>query len=148
MTEARIRKELENITADSPLNCSAGPISDDIYRWQATIIGPDDSPYKGGLFFLDIYFPADYPFKPPKVNFVTKIYHPNINSAGGICLDILKDAWSPALTISKVLLSISSLLDDPNPEDPLTPEIAHQYINNRDEYNATAQAWTIQFANM
>ncbi len=147
MTEARIKKELENLSKDAPLNCSAGPLDTDIYYWRATIYGPKDSPYEGGIFFLDIHFPADYPFKPPKVSFITKIYHPNINSAGGICLDILKDQWSPALTISKVLLSICSLLDDPNPDDPLTPEIAHQYINNRAEYNATAQAWTFQFAN-
>ncbi|CAM9795732.1 unnamed protein product [Pylaiella littoralis] len=87
-------------------------------------MGPDDSPYAGGVFFLNIHFPADYPFKPPKVNFTTRIYHCNINSNGGICLDILKDQWSPALTISKVLLSICSLLTDPNPDDPLVPEIA------------------------
>ena len=64
-------------------------------------MGPEDSPYTGGVFFLNIHFPTDYPFKPPKVTFVTRIYHPNINSNGGICLDILKDQWSPALTISK-----------------------------------------------
>lgn len=78
-------------------------------------LSPGFSPYSGGVFFLNIHFPSDYPFKPPKVNFTTKIYHPNINSQGAICLDILKDQWSPALTISKVLLSISSLLTDPNP---------------------------------
>jgi ubiquitin-conjugating enzyme E2 D/E len=82
-------------------------------------MGPDDSPYTGGVYFMDIHFPADYPFKPPKVSFTTKIYHCNINSNGGICLDILKDQWSPALTISKVLLSICSLLTDANPDDPL-----------------------------
>lgn len=60
-----------------------------------------DSPYSGGVFFLAIHFPTDYPFKPPKVNFTTRIYHPNINSNGSICLDILRDQWSPALTISK-----------------------------------------------
>lgn len=64
-------------------------------------MGPGDSPYSGGVFFLAIHFPTDYPFKPPKVNFTTRIYHPNINSNGSICLDILRDQWSPALTISK-----------------------------------------------
>ena len=107
--------ELVDLGKDPPANCSAGPVGDDMFHWQATIMGPDDSPYAGGVFFLDIHFPADYPFKPPKVHFTTRIYHCNINSNGGICLDILKDQWSPALTISKVLLSICSLLTDPNP---------------------------------
>jgi len=78
-------------------------------------MGPEGSPYAGGVFFLKIQFPQDYPFKPPKVTFRTRIYHCNINSQGAICLDILKDNWSPALTTSKVLLSICSLLTDPNP---------------------------------
>ena len=108
----RITKELENLNKDPPANCSAGPDGDDIFHWTATIMGPVGTPYHGGVFYLNITFPNNYPFKPPKVSFVTKIYHPNINSSGGICLDILKENWSPALTISKVLISICSLLDD------------------------------------
>ena len=146
MTTVRIKKELELFTKDPPTNCSAGPLDDDIYHWQATIMGPSDSPYQGGVFYLDICFPQDYPYKPPKIKFNTKIYHPNINSSGGICLDILKDQWSPALTISKVLLSICSLLTDPNPDDPLVPSIADLYINNRQEYTMQARAYTLQFA--
>ncbi|CAG8687432.1 3822_t:CDS:2, partial [Dentiscutata heterogama] len=83
------------------LATTAGPIGEDLFHWQATIMGPTESPYTGGVFFLAIHFPTDYPFKPPKVNFTTRIYHPNINSNGSICLDILRDQWSPALTISK-----------------------------------------------
>ena len=86
---------------DPPAQCSAGPVGDDLFHWQATIMGPPESPYQGGVFFLTIHFPTDYPFKPPKVAFTTRIYHPNINSNGSICLDILRSQWSPALTISK-----------------------------------------------
>uniref|UniRef100_A0A8C9WP99 UBC core domain-containing protein n=1 Tax=Scleropages formosus TaxID=113540 RepID=A0A8C9WP99_SCLFO len=111
----RIQKELADITLDPPPNCSAGPKGDNIYEWRSTILGPPGSVYEGGVFFLDIAFTPDYPFKPPKVTFRTRIYHCNINSQGVICLDILKDNWSPALTISKVLLSICSLLTDCNP---------------------------------
>jgi ubiquitin-conjugating enzyme E2 D/E len=158
-----------------------------MFQWQATIMGPvsvffslivtsltqnvtppvvkGDSPYAGGVFFLSITFPTDYPFKPPKVSFTTKIYHPNINANGSICLDILRDQWSPALTISKgtctprvfnvffykylisvflflVLLSICSMLTDPNPDDPLVPDIAHLYKTDRTRYEATAREWT------
>jgi len=146
MALKRINRELQDLGRDPPANCSAGPIGDDLFNWQATIMGPDDSPYAGGVFFLSITFPPDYPFKPPKVSFTTRIYHCNINNNGGICLDILKDQWSPALTISKVLLSICSLLTDPNPDDPLVPEIAQQLRDNKEKHNATAREWTSKYA--
>lgn len=143
----RIQKELIDLGKDPPANCSAGPIDEkDQYHWQATIMGPDESPYAGGVFFLNIHFPTDYPFKPAKINFTTRIYHPNINLNGSICLDILKEQWSPALTISKVLLSISSLLTDPNPDDPLVPEIAQIFKTDRVKYEATAKEWTRKYA--
>ncbi|TXG62985.1 hypothetical protein EZV62_009979 [Acer yangbiense] len=122
------------------------PVAEDMFHWQATIMGPSDSPYAGGVFLVTIHFPPDYPFKPPKVAFRTKVFHPNINSNGSICLDILKEQWSPALTISKVLLSICSLLTDPNPDDPLVPEIAHMYKTDRAKYESTARSWTQKYA--
>ncbi|KAJ3052384.1 ubiquitin-conjugating enzyme E2 E3, partial [Rhizophlyctis rosea] len=134
----RIQKELAEISLDPPCNCSAGPKGDNLYEWVSTILGPKGSPYDGGVFFLDITFPQDYPFKPPKIVFRTRIYHCNINSNGAICLDILKDNWSPALTISKVLLSVCSLLTDANPHDPLVGHIAQQYLAEREEHDRVA----------
>ncbi|KAK7321426.1 hypothetical protein VNO77_32069 [Canavalia gladiata] len=146
MASKRILKELKDLQKDPPTSCSAGPVAEDMFHWQATIMGPADSPYAGGVFLVSIHFPPDYPFKPPKVAFRTKVFHPNINSNGSICLDILKEQWSPALTISKVLLSICSLLTDPNPDDPLVPEIAHMYKTDRAKYEATARSWTQKYA--
>ena len=145
-TLQRIQKELLEIQKDPPANCSAGPNNDDLYQWQASIMGPENSPYQGGLFWLKINFPKDYPFKPPKVIFLTKLYHPNISSTGSICIDILKEQWSPALTISKVLLCICSLLDDPNPDDPLVPEIANLFKEDREAYNKKAKDFTLLYA--
>ncbi|KAL2509789.1 UBC core domain-containing protein [Forsythia ovata] len=146
MASKRILKELKDLQKDPPTSCSAGPVAEDMFHWQATIMGPADSPYAGGVFLVTIHFPPDYPFKPPKVAFKTKVFHPNINSNGSICLDILKEQWSPALTISKVLLSICSLLTDPNPDDPLVPEIAHMYKVDRAKYESTARSWTQKYA--
>lgn len=142
----RIQKELAEITLDPPPNCSAGPKGDNLYEWFSTIFGPAGSVYESGIFYLDIHFSTDYPFKPPKVTFKTRIYHCNVNSQGAICLDILKDNWSPALTISKVLLSICSLLTDCNPHDPLVGSIANQYLTNREEHDRVAKEWTKRFA--
>ncbi|EKX34632.1 hypothetical protein GUITHDRAFT_160227 [Guillardia theta CCMP2712] len=142
----RIQKELAEISLDPPCNCSAGPKGENLFEWVSTIMGPANSPYAGGVFFLDINFSQDYPFKPPKITFRTKIYHCNINSAGAICLDILKDNWSPALTISKVLLSICSLLTDANPNDPLVGNIAQQYLSDREEHDKIAAEWTKKYA--
>ena len=146
MALKRIQKELRDFERDPPSNCSAGPDGNDLFHWKGTIIGPGDSPYENGVFNIDITFPPDYPFKPPKVLCLTKIYHPNINSQGGICLDILKDQWSPALTISKVLISIGSLFTDPNPEDPLVLDIANMYKTDRNRFNQIAREWTQRYA--
>ena len=120
MALKRLKKELKELTDEPLTGISAGIKQDDILNWEATIIGPSKSPYAGGIFKLNIEFPSDYPFKPPKIKFSTKILHPNINIHGSICLDILSKNWSPALTLGKVLLSISSLLTVPIPDNALT----------------------------
>ena len=147
-TMKRIKKEMDEMQKTPPENCSAGPVNDasDPYTWHATIIGPEGSPYHGGIFKLVINIPVDYPFKAPKITFKTKIYHCNVNSNGSICLDILKDNWSPALTIGKALLSICSLMDDPNPNDPLMPEIAALFVKDRAKHDANARDWTMKYA--
>jgi ubiquitin-conjugating enzyme E2 D/E len=145
-TIKRINSELKELMSAPPANCSAGPLGDDIFQWQATIMGPEGSPYEGGVYYLRIDFPRDYPFKPPKMIFLTRIYHCNINSAGGICLDILKDQWSPALTISKVLLSICSLMDDPNPDDPLVPDIADLLKRDKKQHDENARLYSMKYA--
>jgi len=146
MALKRLRRELQLVRDSPPSNCSAGPIHDDIFHWQATLIGPEHTPYSGGIFRLLIDFPLNYPYKPPKIRFDMPVYHPNINDRGDICLDILKKAWSPALTIVSVLLSISSLLSDPNPDDPLAPEVAQVLRTNPHAFMLTANEWTIRYA--
>ena len=142
----RLAKEMETMENCKDGNISAAPIDpSNMYRWHGIIIGPKDTPYEGGIFKLDITFPPDYPFKPPRVEFLTKIFHCNI-SGKHLCLDILKGHWSPALTSDKVLISISSLLGEPNAADPLNRDAAEKFISCKPEYNAIAKEWTQKYA--
>lgn len=142
----RLQHEVAEMKSKPPENCSAGPADTDLSHWTATIIGPSGSPFEGGVFKLTIKFPSNYPFRAPDIKFDTHVYHPNISRSGSICLDILKDQWSPALSVSKVLLSICSLLNDPNPNDPLEPDVARIYKNDRLKYDLTAREWTTKYA--
>lgn len=143
----RIQHEWMELQKQTLEGYTAEPSDDsDLFRWDATLVGPTGTPYEGGIFRLEIHFPLSYPFAPPNIVFKTRVYHPNISPAGVICMDILKQNWSPALTLEKVLLSISSLLCDPNPRDPLVPAIAHTYEQNRPKFEETARAWTRLYA--
>jgi ubiquitin-conjugating enzyme E2 D/E len=140
MSDRRLKKDFmdtkTHTSVDKKDNIkSVNMVKDNLYNWEAVIAGPTNSPFEGGLFLLNIEFPKEYPFKPPKFTFKTKVFHPNINNTGAICLDILKDAWSPALNVVKVLMSICSLLVDPNPKDPLDPIAADLFMRNRKEYD-------------
>lgn len=112
-----------------------------------TIPGPLGTPYEGGIFQIDITIPDGYPFEPPKMQFATKVWHPNISSqSGAICLDILKDQWSPALTLKTALLSVQALLSAPQPDDPQDAVVAQQYLKEYQTFVGTARYWTEAFA--
>ncbi len=146
----RIQKELIEFNKEEPEGFTAGPEDDsDMFKWDASIQGPEESPYEEGTFNLKIEFPKDYPFKPPKVVFTTKVYHPNVkfsDGSGSICLDILKDAWSPDISISKLLLEIKTLLKNPNLDHFLEENIAKQIKEDKAAYEQTAREWTEKFA--
>eukprot|EP00184_Porphyridium_aerugineum_P007149 CAMPEP_0184699622 /NCGR_PEP_ID=MMETSP0313-20130426/5833_1 /TAXON_ID=2792 /ORGANISM="Porphyridium aerugineum, Strain SAG 1380-2" /LENGTH=149 /DNA_ID=CAMNT_0027158741 /DNA_START=245 /DNA_END=694 /DNA_ORIENTATION=- len=142
----RIVKETERLQAEPAPGISAVPHENNPRHFNVIIQGPDDSPYAGGIFKLELFLPEDYPMTPPKVRFLTRIYHPNIDRLGRICLDILKDKWSPALQIRTVLLSIQALLSAPNPDDPLNNEAAERWKKEEAKAIQTAKQWTATYA--
>lgn len=145
-TSRRILVETKNLSKDPPPGISAYPDESNCRYFHVVMAGPSGSPYDGGLFRLELFLPENYPLYPPNVRFLTKIYHPNIDKLGRICLDILKEQWSPALQIRTVLLSIQALLGSPNPDDPLANDVAKMWKNNEAEAIIKAREWTRQFA--
>ncbi|KAK4387132.1 Ubiquitin-conjugating enzyme E2 36 [Sesamum angolense] len=129
----RIIKETQRLLSEPAPGISASPSEENMRYFNVMILGPTQSPYEGGVFKLELFLPEEYPMAAPKVRFLTKIYHPNIDKLGRICLDILKDKWSPALQIRTVLLSIQALLSAPNPDDPLSENIAKHWKANEAE---------------
>ncbi|KAF1916850.1 ubiquitin-conjugating enzyme/RWD-like protein [Ampelomyces quisqualis] len=142
----RIIKESERLVKEPVQGISATPHDDNLRYFDVTIDGPSQSPYEGGVFKLELFLPDDYPMTPPKVRFLTKIYHPNIDRLGRICLDVLKSNWSPALQIRTILLSIQALLGAPNPDDPLANDVAQAWKENQAQAIETAKEWTQQYA--
>ncbi|XP_068141273.1 uncharacterized protein [Drosophila tropicalis] len=142
----RLGRELDEFRKDPPDGCRIEMVGNNMFHWLGTIIGPKGTPYENGHFRLDWNFPVDYPFSPPKVVFLTKIYHPNIDELGSICMNLLTEDWSPVLTTSKLLLSIMSLLSDPNPNDPVDEYIANIFLTDRLTYNENAKVWTSRYA--
>jgi ubiquitin-conjugating enzyme E2 T len=128
---ARIKRELEMLALDPGPGVSAWPLEDNMMNLEAQIQGPQDSPYSEGTYSLSVQITDRYPFEPPRVRFLTPIYHPNIDSDGRICLDTLKmqpqGTWSPSVNINTLLLTIRMLMQTPNADDGLVPEITEEY---------------------
>ena len=137
----RINKELADIESDASCGVRVEPVAGN--KMVGYFTGPDDTPYAGGTFSVDILIPQGYPFEPPKMKFITRVWHPNVSSVtGAICLDILKDQWSPALTIKTAMISLQALLCSPVPEDPQDGQVAQQYLNDFEAFEAKAAEWT------
>ncbi|XP_035756897.1 ubiquitin-conjugating enzyme E2 N [Egretta garzetta] len=139
-------EETQRLLAEPVPGIKAEPDESNARYFHVVIAGPQDSPFEGGTFKLELFLPEEYPMAAPKVRFMTKIYHPNVDKLGRICLDILKDKWSPALQIRTVLLSIQALLSAPNPDDPLANDVAEQWKTNEAQAIETARAWTRLYA--
>jgi len=120
---------------------------EDLTHFRGVFIGPPDTPYEGGKFYVDIKIPSEYPFQPPIMRFETRIWHPNVSSqTGAICLDTLGSAWSPILTLKSALISLQSLLSSPEPKDPQDAEVARMLITNPKQFNKVAREWAVRHA--
>ncbi|GAB4823452.1 hypothetical protein N2152v2_010498 [Parachlorella kessleri] len=135
-SQLRLLSDLKAIQQSPPDGVSASPLSDDnLFVWGASILGPPDTPWEGGVFQLRITFSENYPEKPPRVRFTSEIFHPNVYGDGTLCMDIIQDQWSPIHNICSILTSIQSLLTDPNCASPANPEAAHIFTHDRKLYN-------------
>ncbi|XP_072553592.1 ubiquitin-conjugating enzyme E2 T [Salminus brasiliensis] len=147
---SRLKRELALLNTEPPPGIHCSFSDENLENIQAQIIGGSSTPYEGGVFDLEIKVPDRYPFEPPQVRFLTPIYHPNIDSAGRICLDALKlppkGAWRPSLNISTVLSSIQLLMAEPNPDDPLMADISSEFKYSRAVYLEKARRWTEKHA--
>lgn len=132
----RLMRDFQATQKDMPEGIEATPHPDNIMVWDAILFGPDDTAWEGGVFKLQLEFPETYPQQPPKAKFLTKMFHPNIYVNGQICLDIMKSQWSPTFDVKALLLSIQSLLADPNPASAANPEAADCFLNKKQLYAA------------
>ncbi len=144
MSKRRIHRELQSFITHCQRGCNAEQVDDDPLHWQAVILGPDGSDYEGGIFYLNVRFPCDYPVRPPQVHFLTPILHPNVSfEYGKRCLrHIYAKNWSPACTIAKLLIEIRGMLSHPNPHDPLDVSLSNLYLTDRKEYEAQVRKHT------
>ncbi|KAA6383396.1 MAG: putative ubiquitin-protein ligase [Streblomastix strix] len=147
-TRMRLQKEFANLKKSPYSEFTTEPIDEnDMFHWQAIIPGPVGTPYEGGVFHLAIDFPEAYPFKPPKIRFVTKIFHPFVDHEGEIHIDTLKDYWGPNITFDKLLLMIVAMLSGPIEDDPPANIEAAQLLRTSKElYESKVREWTQLYA--
>ena len=145
-TKARLMREMSLLSKDPPPGIAAYTVGADMTQIRAQITGPEGSPFEKGVFLLTVHIAGRYPFEPPRCRFLTPLYHPNVDSGGRICLDTLKSppsgSWSPAVSLPSLLLSIRSLMAEPNPDDGLVPEISELYKRNPSEWTREAERRT------
>lgn len=149
--EQRLKRELLRISQKPPLGISLSQKDDTNFTvLEAVLIGPDESPYKDGIFRLEITVPENYPFSPPAMKFLTKVYHPNIDDNGRICLDLLKmppkGGWKPTISLEGLLIAVRMLLQHPNPDDPLMAEVGFEYKQLKSEFEKKARVFTEKYA--
>lgn len=144
--KGRLLREMQRIETDPPPGVAAYTLDGDLTHIRSQITGPEGSPFEGGIFLLTVNITGRYPFEPPRCRFITPIYHPNIDAGGRICLDTLKSppagSWSPAVSLPSLLLSIRSLMAEPNPDDGLVPEISELYKRNPGGWSEEARRRT------
>ncbi|XP_023042612.2 ubiquitin-conjugating enzyme E2 T isoform X1 [Piliocolobus tephrosceles] len=147
---SRLKRELHMLATEPPPGITCWQDKDQMDDLRAQILGGANTPYEKGVFKLEVIIPERYPFEPPQIRFLTPIYHPNIDSAGRICLDVLKlppkGAWRPSLNIATVLTSIQLLMSEPNPDDPLMADISSEFKYNKPVFLKNARQWTEKHA--
>eukprot|EP00040_Diaphanoeca_grandis_P004374 m.28415 g.28415 ORF g.28415 m.28415 type:complete len:170 (-) comp15912_c0_seq1:127-636(-) len=132
--QKRLMMDLKILQREAPAGVSAVPTKDNVMLWNAVIFGPADTPFEDGAFKLSLKFADSYPHKAPEVKFLSSVFHPNVYNDGGICLDTLQNNWSPQMTIGGILISVQSLLDEPNPKSPANSEAARLFQEDKIEY--------------
>ncbi|KAK0086135.1 hypothetical protein PV325_003717 [Microctonus aethiopoides] len=147
----RLQREINKLRENPPEGIACYQKDDQMNHLIATILGPIGSPYEGGVFKLEVEVDDNYPFEPPSIKFITPIYHPNIDTGGRICMDLLKmppnGGWKPTITLENLFIAVKLLLGNPNPDDPLMPDIATEYRFEKLEFEKKARSYTKEYAN-
>ena len=148
-TMSILKKELQELKRDpiTTLGVCVGAINGDVFHWRMTMLGPQDTPYAGGLFYLTADFPDDYPNHGPIVKFINKMYHLNVSKEGNVCINTLSK-WVKGTTMTEVLSLIFALFYKQNPNDPYDRKMADLYLKNRALFDQNAKEYTRLYANL